>query len=351
MGVVSLTGPQYAQLHEAVRRAFNYNELQMCVRTRLGERLDEFVAAREPFNTQVTQLLDWAEKEGNLRELVAALRQDRRGNSFLAAAERDIFGTPGMALTATEAGAEVKRAVESRAKANPKLQALLGGRPGLPVDVGDQEERWRRAKAGVARVECPEGTAVATGFLVGPDLLLTNQHVREGADFDKSPRKVCVRFGYARAAGVADPGATYKLADDWLVAASPVGELDYCLARLAAPAGDDPSGRYVTAPPRGWLVRAADAVQKGDIVTVLGHPRGVAMTQASGVVTDLPAGWLDYAVNTLPGSSGSPVLNERWELVGLHSREGDVESNTGVSLAAILKELPDDVRDLVGRAS
>ncbi len=349
MGPVSLTGSQYDRLHEAVRRAFSYDELRRCVRTRLNEHLEDFVAAEKPYGNQVSQLLDWAEKESRLIDLVTGLRRCNSGNTLLKEAEQDIFGTPGMALSATEAGAAVQQAVEGQAKDDPKLQALLKGKPGLPIPVGEQEPRWRQAKAAVARVELPEGRAWASGFLLGPDLLLTNQHVREQAGFDGAPKEVRIRFGYARTAGVADPGVAYKLADQWLVAFSPVEQLDYCLVRLETRAGHDPVGRYVGSPPRGWLVPAADAVRVGDIVTVLGHPRTEALMQASGVVTGLPDGWLHYSAHTLPASSGSPVLNERWELVGLHSREGDAVANRGVSIVAVLKALPDDVRGRVGQ--
>jgi V8-like Glu-specific endopeptidase len=57
--------------------------------------------------------------------------------------------------------------------------------------------------------------------------------------------------------------------------------------------------------------------------------------------------WVDYEVDTEPGSSGSPVFNNKWELVALHSRAGTGQFNKGVAIAAILDNLPDGVKALL----
>jgi V8-like Glu-specific endopeptidase len=56
---------------------------------------------------------------------------------------------------------------------------------------------------------------------------------------------------------------------------------------------------------------------------------------------------VDYEVDTEPGSSGSPVFNNRWELVALHSRAGTGQFNKGVAISAIADDLPAPVKALL----
>jgi hypothetical protein len=55
---------------------------------------------------------------------------------------------------------------------------------------------------------------------------------------------------------------------------------------------------------------------------------------------------VDYEVDTEPGSSGSPVFNNRWELVALHSRAGKGQFNQGVAVTAIVDDLPEPLAEL-----
>jgi V8-like Glu-specific endopeptidase len=59
---------------------------------------------------------------------------------------------------------------------------------------------------------------------------------------------------------------------------------------------------------------------------------------------------IQYLTDTLPGSSGSPVFNERFEIVGLHHMGGDLVEpasghiyyrNQGVRISAIQANMPD----------
>jgi len=74
---------------------------------------------------------------------------------------------------------------------------------------------------------------------------------------------------------------------------------------------------------RGWVDLAATTrepvPEPGAIVYVVQHPDGLPLKQAPGVVTPTTTPLrLRYDADTLPGSSGSLVLNSRLEPVALH---------------------------------
>ena len=58
----------------------------------------------------------------------------------------------------------------------------------------------------------------------------------------------------------------------------------------------------------------------GDFVTIVQHPGGQKKRVAlrDNRIVDVFDAFLHYAADTEPGSSGSPVFNDQWELVALH---------------------------------
>jgi endonuclease G len=58
----------------------------------------------------------------------------------------------------------------------------------------------------------------------------------------------------------------------------------------------------------------------GDFVTIVQHPRGAKKQIAlrENRIVDVPERFLHYSADTEPGSSGSPVFNDQWEIVALH---------------------------------
>jgi endonuclease G len=65
---------------------------------------------------------------------------------------------------------------------------------------------------------------------------------------------------------------------------------------------------------------------------------------ANGGLQQQSGDWLEYEVNTLNGSSGSPVFNNKWDLVALHSRAGTDQVNKGVAISSIIASLGQRVR-------
>jgi V8-like Glu-specific endopeptidase len=69
---------------------------------------------------------------------------------------------------------------------------------------------------------------------------------------------------------------------------------------------------------------------------------------------------LQYVTSTNPGSSGSPVFNDEWQVVGLHHAGGQIPEpttgrtygrNEGILIQRILADLPSDLRQRVDEAA
>jgi Trypsin-like peptidase domain len=221
--------------------------------------------------------------------------------------------------------------------------------PDVPFsDVGAWRARLGELEGQVCRVEIPAGLqAVGTGFLVAPDLCLTNYHViRPLIDKLAEPVSARLRFDYRRAddGTVVSEGTCYSPEDDWLAASRPPSradtdpagglpgrdELDFAVFRVAGEPSEAPAGRadkLPDSPAHGWIRSAGSAPEPGHPLSVLQHPDGAPLKIAFGQSAGLNANAtrLRHAVG---GSSGSPCLNAQLELVGLH-HAGDPNFDVG----------------------
>jgi hypothetical protein len=189
-----------------------------------------------------------------------------------------------------------------------------------------------------------------TGFLVAPDVVMTNFHVAEGFWDDKSKAgRAVLRFDYEKgASGVAvQSGATCRLATKlrgpavpskaqaarpWQVLASPESDLDFALLRLDRLAGDD----TVDGGNRGFLRLTARGFNPTDPILILQHPNADPLKLSFGAVVKLdPPNRVLYQVNTEPGSSGSPCLTQDLKVTAIH-HYGLRTRNRGVPCEAIL---------------
>jgi endonuclease I/V8-like Glu-specific endopeptidase len=190
------------------------------------------------------------------------------------------------------------------------LERLLGSNDLMDVRFLEQGMRAARAVARV-QVRAPSGRRIGfgTGFLVSPRLLLTNHHVLE-TKANAAPS--LVEFNYERGPqGEVKGSQVLGLDPDSFFLADP--ELDYALVAIRAGAPVEPFG---------WLRLIEDQgkVVVGEWVNIIQHPNGEPKQLAlreNRVINELEQ-FLHYHTDTAPGSSGSPVLNDQWELVALH---------------------------------
>ncbi|MGC4098499.1 MAG: trypsin-like peptidase domain-containing protein [Nitrospira sp.] len=72
----------------------------------------------------------------------------------------------------------------------------------------------------------------------------------------------------------------------------------------------------------GWsrLIEGEGKVINGEYVTIVQHPNGQPkqISLRENQIIDVLENFLHYHTDTAPGSSGSPLFNDQWEVVGLH---------------------------------
>jgi hypothetical protein len=340
-------GMQMRMVHDALLDAFrNPSDLKMLLRLNLDESYAENVSSGGNYANEVFDVVQAARQDEWLAALVREARRERPGNRRVAAL------LPLADLTEATPSPSSPRTLEDIVRDEVGFTDLIPWISGLDLLRGQ-----------VCRIESPVNQAVGTGWLVAPDLLLTNWHVvARVISNEKAPASVVCRFDYASDAEKTNPGTEFGLAADWCPSYSPAspreigndGEgpgpkyLDYALLRLAQPVGDQagPSGAK-----RGWVAtkRGVTAPPAGAVVLVLQHPSGDPLKIAIGVVKEAANGNVRilHDANTLHGSSGSPCLNAKLELVALHNAgdpmyddgNGAPKQNQAVPLEPILASI------------
>lgn len=349
-GPALLSPARTEALRQALVETFEAEELARVLRYRMELSLHS-VSVAPRYDERVADLLKIVGAEGRTAELLLAVLEARPDAAPLQAFAQ------AMGLTA----ARLPRADLAR-----RLQA--DGRP-RPV------EPWLAALGEVeARVCRVEGTGVdGTGFLVGPDLLLTGYDVvapvlREavapavvGLCFD---RKV-LRDGDV--AFVLGEGTRHRLADDWLVAASPSPGTDgtvhgrearrnealgYALLRLQGLPGREPVGAAfgrdveTMARTRGWITPAHTvSVERGAALALVHAPADGALALAFG--TEARVGRdghsLHYRSAVAAAACGAPCFDLDLRLVGLHRRtDAQTGACEGTALIALWPVLEAD---------
>src|SRR6185369_15381721 len=247
------------------------------------------------------------------------------------------------------------------------------------------QERFPRVSRTVCAIGlgAPLDSIVGSGFLIAPDLVMTNYHVIEPflevlPDGTIGPResgeKIFFFFDYlwepapkAPFGAVKHAGLAVQAAEkDWLVyargrlpfdgtlqcAARSVQDVDnrydYAVIRLARPVGSLPV-RPSGGPDRGWLLLP------GEELDLLGGQKRVIVFQHPGkapqqfdigeyVRMDLSGTRVWYSVSTAKGSSGGAAVDTEGRLFTLHNAEVEEEPegkhlNQGVRIDYIAKDL------------
>ena len=357
---MALTGAQAEQLSGALRDAFRErDQLDRMLWFKCNKQLSD-IAGTGGLEQVVADVIKDAERRGWTEKLVEGAIADNSRNVEL----RQFYESTWLALSLPP---------------GPKLESLVS--PGGLFDL----DPWIARVVDIGRRICRitvfsnPGPTYGTGFLVAPDLVLTNYHVmkpvvlgeRGGAgakDPTAKTANVELRFDYKTLrdkTGIND-GTVYRLkgssVDDWLLADSPpspfddhpvVGqepgpdELDFALVRLDGSPGDDTIGGDSSHAPRGWIDFPAPPtpVTAGSGLLIAQHPSGhpikLDLRDQAVLAVNGRGTRVTYVNNTLGGSSGSPcfLLDQDLPLVALHHL-GDpnfppAKQNQGIPISAI----------------
>lgn len=171
------------------------------------------------------------------------------------------------------------------------------------------------AKWSKAVVTLKTSTSTGTGFFDSTGQLYTAYHVIKGAD------KVTVVFSDG-----------FKVESLWVTAAHP--ETDIAVLVTGAYKGRE---KRQLGPPLGdWA-----SCKVGEKLTVIGSPLGLSGTLTEGLLsgkrTDSDASYLQLSASISPGSSGSPVLNSKGQVVGM--AVGELKGGQNLNFAVSVKDL------------
>ncbi|MCW3097695.1 MAG: hypothetical protein JWL77_3313 [Chthonomonadaceae bacterium] len=280
----------------------------------------------------------------------------------------------------TPGGAKLKEylsLVQRIANGMPTIATPIAGLPTITEAIIDRDEtlpisflaQGASVAASVVKLRVPqyrdsvavEGSSgpvryLGTGWLIAPDLLMTNHHVinarkdgetaASGDDLNAQAIHTTALFGYDDVTHEPSEVAIEKL-EAWN------SDLDFALLRLAhVPVGHKPLSLRMT--PLNVL-----GLKDYFAVNIIQHPGGKSKCVAlrSNLVYDAVFPKIRYFTDTEQGSSGSPVFDDTWRVVALHRAATAVNNvlfqgrstgwvNEGVQINAILAYLHDHQKSL-----
>lgn len=261
----------------------------------------------------------------------------------------------------------VKETVGASATQAAIDQVLLSERLMTPVKVGAFVSSWHGTRDEGAQLEVIVGentlrhiafleTAIdvsravafvdaggwsGTGFLAGGSLLITNHHVL--------PDRACAadavyRFNYQLTRdGTTAPTEDFKAKQGGIYHSN--AERDYAIVELEGTPGER-WGSIALSP-------AVPAVKSR--VNIIQHPGGrpKQVSLQNNFVEYADTALVQYRTSTMPGSSGSPVLDDKWRAVAVHHAGGVLNEpgtdkcfyrNEGIAIGSLLQDLPPQVK-------
>ncbi|GAB4537166.1 MAG: hypothetical protein Kow0063_23520 [Anaerolineae bacterium] len=178
-------------------------------------------------------------------------------------------------------------------------------------------ERGLEVSKCVCRILSPGG--LGTGFLIAPDLLMTNHHVVRN---EEMAAQTMIEFNYQLDfRGNPLPTCRYGL-DAKRFRSNPV--LDYTIVGVSS----DPNKPDLESWGHAFLNPHADPTP-GEHVMIIQHPNGglKQIVLTANQVVNLWEHRLHYTTDTMPGSSGSPVFNDLWQVIAIHHAGGELRIN------------------------
>ena len=348
MPIEKLSGQEMSAFCDALSSAFpERNRLVVLVRTRLDAKLDEITGANTSLTDAIFDLVAWAESHARLRDLLESALAENQTNDSLRRLERLLLSPSG-----------APSALPSRVEIGPPPGLRAGAEKFRSVSL-DRLTNWQRRLRVCAQAVCriEKENTITTGFLVGPDIVMTCFWAMEDLIPDEirgvevniaAPlpvaQSVMLRFGQVTSGLLsqtasnaqalltppAQEGQMYALADSWLIDSDP--ERNYALLRVNGMPGMD---RGVGGEARRWLrPKAGYRFRKDEPLLILSYPPGDNIMLTYGTQERIRRnGWqVEYTAQTPFGSAGGPCFSEDLRLVAMHfGKRPELEKTERVS--------------------
>jgi V8-like Glu-specific endopeptidase len=279
-----------------------------------------------PPRVYVWNIVREADKSKGLAALIAAALEDYPGNEDLLQARDNNYARISQPIDAPPLPSDRWSPTLPLARAEKVMGQKSTFLPISFLAVGLDRSR------AVTRIVLPD-QSVGTGFLVDRELLVTNHHVLPDEATAKQAR---VQFNYQETPeGRPEDMQELTLDPDGGFVTSPMdGGHDFTVVRVSGSANAT----------WGALPLSDTAAKPEDRVTIVQHPYGGFKKIAlhNNLVTFADENVLQYYTDTLPGSSGSPVFDQSWRVVGVHHAGGELAEpssgktvfrNEGVAIA------------------
>jgi len=194
------------------------------------------------------------------------------------------------------------------------IERVIGGNDLMPIFY---LEKGKRVSECACRIEVIDEMdnilGHGTGFMVSPSLLMTNNHVLRNP---ASSKKSLAQFNYEKGENNrSKPMVEFRLDPNKFFYTNK--ELDFTLVYVN-PTSED--GQMLSKFHYLKLIKETGKAIIGEYVSIIQHPRA-EMKQVSlrenrviGILDD----YVHSITDTSPGSSGSPVFNDQWNVVSLH---------------------------------
>lgn len=210
-------------------------------------------------------------------------------------------------------------------------------------------ELARAAASTVGRIVLQDLQPVGSGFAISDQLFLTNNHVIPSIS---EARRCLIEFNYELDTNMRPRGVVrFELAPEAFFLTNAENQLDFtivAIGRRISGMGELADFGYCP------LLATNDKHILGEFVNIIQHPEGdykQVVLRENRLVTRLDT-VLHYMADTQPGSSGSPVFNDQWEVIALHHwgepflettlsdrQPLQKEVNEGIRISAIARSL------------
>ena len=296
---------------------------------------------------QILEGLARARLAKNKPQIQHSLKQIAAGNPLGAETEADrrvgrIARKTGLSVQDSSAISDmISRTASQVGRKRGAPEAAIG--PTIDFVGVEFLSRGRLAANAVGRVRFQSGRAQGTGFLVGPGIFLTNNHV---ITTPEHARQMLVEFDFeADDAGANRPITVFAFDPGRCFAFDPIRQLDFTLIAVGERvSGTKTIGAFGYIP----LSDATDKHMLGEIANIIQHPQGrlkqIVVRENNLVSRDETSQVLHYLADTDHGSSGSPVCNNDWDPIALHHWGGPGLEIRGVNAQPLPQEINEGIR-------